>query len=135
MSDLRPTPEFRDALGRTFAFDAPPHRVVSLVPSLTETLFELGAGAQVAGITDWCIFPQDLDRPRVGGTKNPDVEAIRSVAPDLVYVNLEENLERYARQIESFAQRAVAGPTPARRSGRRQDADRHRHLRGLKGAA
>ena len=66
-------------------------RVVSLVPSLTETLFALGAGDSVVGITDFCIFPPDLDRPRLGGTKNPRVEAIRALAPDLVYVNLEEN--------------------------------------------
>ena len=43
-------------------------RVVSLVPSLTETLFALGAGDAVVGITDFCIFPEGIDRPRVGGT-------------------------------------------------------------------
>lgn len=93
----------RDALGRDFDFAAPPRRVVSLVPSLTETLFDLGAGDVVAGITDFCIFPENLDRPRVGGTKNPDVETIRALAPDLVYVNLEENLARHAERIEEFA--------------------------------
>jgi ABC-type Fe3+-hydroxamate transport system substrate-binding protein len=93
----------RDALGRDFDFAAPPRRVVSLVPSLTETLFDIGAGDAVAGITDFCIFPPNLDRPRVGGTKNPDVEAIRALAPDLVYVNLEENLARHAERISEFA--------------------------------
>lgn len=93
----------RDALGRDFDFAAPPRRVVSLVPSLTETLFDLGAGDAVAGVTDFCIFPENLDRPRVGGTKNPDVKAIRALAPDLVYVNLEENLARHAKRIEEFA--------------------------------
>ena len=92
-----------DALGRTFAFTAPPRRVVSLVPSLTETLFDIGAGGAVVGITDFCIFPPDLDRPRLGGTKNPRVEAIRALAPDLVYVNLEENLPRHAAKIAEFA--------------------------------
>ena len=93
----------RDALGRDFDFATPPRRVVSLVPSLTETLFDIGAGEAVAGITDFCIFPPNLDRPRVGGTKNPDVEAIRALAPDLVYVNLEENLARHAERIGEFA--------------------------------
>ena len=93
----------RDTLGREHAFAAPPRRVVSLVPSLTESLFDIGAGDAVVGVTDFCIFPQDLDRPRVGGTKNPRVEAIRTLEPDLVYVNLEENLARHATQIESFA--------------------------------
>ncbi len=94
---------FRDARGRTFALEYPPKRVVSLVPSLTETLFDLGTGDAVAGITDFCIFPPDLDRPRVGGTKNPRVSAIRELRPDLVYMNLEENLARHAREIEEFA--------------------------------
>jgi ABC-type Fe3+-hydroxamate transport system substrate-binding protein len=93
----------RDALGRTFKPGSPPQRVVSLVPSVTETLFDLGAGNSVVGITDYCIFPANLDRPRVGGTKNPDVEAIRNLKPDLVHMNLEENLERHANQIEAFA--------------------------------
>ncbi len=94
---------FRDVLGREFDFAAPPRRVVSLVPSLTETLFDIGAGEAVVGVTDFCIFPEGLDRPRVGGTKSPHVETIRALAPDLVYVNLEENLARHAKQIEELA--------------------------------
>lgn len=93
----------RDALGREFDFRNPPRKVVSLVPSLTETLFSIGAGDAVAGITDFCIFPSDLRLPRLGGTKNPDVDRIRALAPDLVYVNLEENLKRHADAIETFA--------------------------------
>ncbi len=93
----------RDILGREHSFDAPPRRVVSLVPSLTETLFDIGAGDAVIGITDFCTFPEDLDRRRLGGTKNPDVAAIRALEPDLVYVNVEENLARHAKQIEEFA--------------------------------
>jgi ABC-type Fe3+-hydroxamate transport system substrate-binding protein len=93
----------RDALGREHAFAAPPRRVVSLVPSLTETLFDIGAGDAVVGVTDFCIFPANLDRPRVGGTKNPRVDAIRALEPDLVYVNLEENLARHATLIEELA--------------------------------
>jgi len=92
-----------DVLGRSFEFARPPGRVVSLVPSLTETLFALGAAESVAGITDFCIFPGNLDRPRVGGTKTPSVERIRALKPDLVYVNLEENLRRHADEIASFA--------------------------------
>lgn len=85
-------------------------RVVSLVPSLTETLFDLGAGDSVVGITDFCIFPPDLDLPRVGGTKNPRVEEIRALAPDLVYLNFEENLRRHAEAIEAFARVVVTEP-------------------------
>jgi ABC-type Fe3+-hydroxamate transport system substrate-binding protein len=100
----------KDLLGRTFDFTTPPSRVVSLVPSLTETLFDLGAGDAVAGITDFCIFPEGLQLPRVGGTKNPRIEEIRALSPDLVYVNLEENLERHAKQIEAFAPVFVTEP-------------------------
>lgn len=82
----------------------PPRRVVSLVPSLTETLFELGAGDAVVGITDFCIFPPGLQLPHVGGTKNPNVHRIRELKPDVVYVNVEENLKRHADEIAAFAE-------------------------------
>ena len=68
-------------------------RVVSLCPSLTETLFEIGAGGDVVGATRFCVRPARALRqvPRVGGTKDPDVDAIRRLAPDIVFVNSEEN--------------------------------------------
>jgi iron complex transport system substrate-binding protein len=99
-----------DVRGREHTFTAPPRRVVSLVPSLTETLFDLGAGDCVVGITDFCIFPPDLDLPRLGGTKNPKIDRIRALTPDLVHMNLEENLERHAREIETFAPVFVTEP-------------------------
>lgn len=87
-----------------------PGRVVSLVPSITETLFDLGVGDVVVGITDFCIFPEGLELPRVGGTKNPRVEDIRALKPDLVHMNLEENLRRHADAIEEFAPVFVTEP-------------------------
>ena len=97
--------EVTDVLGRTHAFPQSPARVVSLVPSLTETLFDIGAGAALAAITDYCLFPEDAvgSLARIGGTKNPRVDAIRKLAPDLVYVNVEENLARDAEAIAAFA--------------------------------
>jgi ABC-type Fe3+-hydroxamate transport system substrate-binding protein len=65
-------------------------RVVSLVPSLTESLAATERGLLV-GVTDWCTHPGDLDVARIGGTKNPDVDAIVALAPDLVVANEEEN--------------------------------------------
>jgi ABC-type Fe3+-hydroxamate transport system substrate-binding protein len=100
----------KDLLGRSFDFAMPPSRVVSLVPSLTETLFDLGAGDAVAGITDFCIFPEGIERPRVGGTKNPRIDEIRALSPGLVYMNLEENIERHAKAIEEFAPVFVTEP-------------------------
>jgi ABC-type Fe3+-hydroxamate transport system substrate-binding protein len=100
----------QDVLGRTFDFTTSPKRVVSLVPSITETLFELGAGDAVVGITDFCIFPPNLTLPRLGGTKNPHVDEIRALAPDLVHMNLEENLRRHGDAIETFAPVFVTEP-------------------------
>jgi len=71
----------------------PPHRIVSLVPSLTEVLFAFGLGARLVGVTEYCVEPQPQVRlkPTIGGTKNPDVQAILRLAPDLVVANVEEN--------------------------------------------
>ncbi|MFE2108962.1 helical backbone metal receptor [Kitasatospora sp. NPDC059463] len=68
----------------------PVRRVVSLVPSLTEAVAATAPGL-LAGATDWCSHPADLDVPRIGGTKNPDVARIVALAPDLVIANDEEN--------------------------------------------
>ena len=82
-----------DDLGRPVALAAPAKRIVSLVPSLTECLFTLGAGDAVVACTQWCTDPAERLRglPKVGGTKNADVAAIVALAPDLVVMNSEEN--------------------------------------------
>lgn len=68
-------------------------RIVSLCPSITETLIALGGEAQLVGITRFCIHPADItaDLCKVGGTKDPNLERILALAPDLVFVNEEEN--------------------------------------------
>ena len=83
-----------DDLGMPCSLPAGPlTRVVSLVPSLTEAVAVTRRDA-LAGATDWCTHPDDLDVPRVRGTKNPDVAAILDLAPQLVIANKEENRER-----------------------------------------
>ncbi|MFJ9666110.1 helical backbone metal receptor [Streptomyces sp. NPDC101219] len=67
-------------------------RVVSLVPSLTEAV-ALSAPGALVGATDWCTHPAGLDVERIGGTKNPKVDRIVALAPDLVVANEEENRE------------------------------------------
>ena len=76
--------------------NAEARRIVSLVPSLTESLFSLGLGERVVAVTEWCIHPAKAlePLPRVGGTKNPDVEKIVALGPDLVIANKEENTRR-----------------------------------------
>jgi ABC-type Fe3+-hydroxamate transport system substrate-binding protein len=88
------TSESRYASG---AHDAPidfaPQRVLSLVPSVTESLFDLNLGNRVVGRTDYCIYPAgQVERiPTVGGTKNPDINKIIALKPELVIANREEN--------------------------------------------
>jgi ABC-type Fe3+-hydroxamate transport system substrate-binding protein len=100
-------PRWTDDLGRTLALPAVPRRIVSLVPSLTETLFALGAGSRVVAVTRYCVEPaRDVAAlPKVGGTKNPDVAAIHALTPDLVLVNAEENRRE---DVEALAGRGLA---------------------------
>jgi ABC-type Fe3+-hydroxamate transport system substrate-binding protein len=81
----------------SYSMDAPisepPRRVVSLVPSVTESLFDLSLGSRLVGITDFCIYPEAgvANLPRIGGTKNLDIGRIIELSPDLVIANHEEN--------------------------------------------
>jgi ABC-type Fe3+-hydroxamate transport system substrate-binding protein len=79
-----------DDEGRPVPVDGPVRRVVSIVPSLTESVAATAPGLLV-GATDWCTHPADLDVVRVRGTKNPDVDRIVGLRPDLVLANAEEN--------------------------------------------
>jgi ABC-type Fe3+-hydroxamate transport system substrate-binding protein len=81
-----------DDTGRQVELPDEVRRVVSIVPSLTEAVAATAPGL-LAGATDWCTHPADLDVPRVRGTKNPDVDAIVALRPDLVVANAEENRE------------------------------------------
>ncbi|MGP7999974.1 MAG: helical backbone metal receptor [Streptosporangiaceae bacterium] len=80
----------RDDLGYPVPAVRPVRRVVSLVPSLTESVAVTRPGA-LAGVTDWCTHPAGLDVARVRGTKNPDLAAVRALGPGLVLANQEEN--------------------------------------------
>jgi ABC-type hemin transport system substrate-binding protein len=81
----------------------PPARIVSLVPSLTEALFDLGLGERVVGVTRWCVHPAAgvAQLPKVGGTKDTDVAAVVALAPDLVIANHEENTRRTVEALEA----------------------------------
>jgi ABC-type Fe3+-hydroxamate transport system substrate-binding protein len=79
-----------DDLGLAVQVPSSVGRVVSIVPSLTEAVAATAPGLLV-GATDWCTHPPDLDVQRVKGTKNPDVETIVELSPDLVVANQEEN--------------------------------------------
>ncbi len=82
-----------DQLGREVHITSHPKRIISLVPSQTELLFDLGLGERVVGITKFCVHPESWFRTktRVGGTKNLHFDAIRQLSPDLILANKEEN--------------------------------------------
>ena len=84
-----------DQLNRTLIFKNHPIRIISLVPSQTELLFDLGLREEVVGITKFCIHPEKWFRTktRVGGTKNLNLKKIHSLKPDLIIANKEENEE------------------------------------------
>jgi ABC-type Fe3+-hydroxamate transport system substrate-binding protein len=82
-----------------------PKRIVSLVPSITETLYDLGLEEEVVGITKFCIHPNTWFRTkvRVGGTKNASIDIIRDLEPDLVIANKEENVAEQVNQLAAFS--------------------------------
>ena len=98
-----------DAIGRVHAVARADARIVSLVPSITELLFELGAGDRLVGRTGFCIHPRQRIRtvPKVGGTKSVDVEAIRALAPTHLIVNIDENEKPTIDQLAGFVPNVI----------------------------
>ncbi len=78
-------------------------RVVSLCPSTTELIFQLGGEDRLIGVTNWCIHPAEGVKriEKVGGTKDPDVQRIIELAPDLVFFNEEENRKEDAEVLDA----------------------------------
>jgi iron complex transport system substrate-binding protein len=90
----------RDMLGREVTLSAPPQRIVSLVPSVTEVIFALGGEGRLVGRTDFCDYPAAaLTKPSVGGMVNPNLETLVTLKPDLVFATDEGNREDTIRQL------------------------------------
>ena len=94
---------FTDQLGNVITISYPPKRIISLVPSQTELLFDLGLDKEIVGLTKFCIHPIEkfAARTKIGGTKKLNIEKIRSLEPDLIIGNKEENQQE---QIEVLMQ-------------------------------
>lgn len=94
-----------DARGRTVTLDAAPRRIVSLVPSQTELLADLGLDDEVVGLTRFCVHPPGWKEKKriVGGTKNVKAERVAALAPDLVLANLEENEREQVEALDALA--------------------------------
>lgn len=93
-----------DVTGVTCELAEFPQRVVSLVPSVTETLFAIGAASRLVGRTRYCVAPDPEVRAieRVGGTKDPDIARIAALKPDLVLANREENRKPDIEQLRAL---------------------------------
>ncbi len=95
----------RDDLGDELTLDAVPGRIISLVPSVTETVIGLGAGDRLVGITNYCVYPADVVKNirKVGGTKGFSFEEIDAARPDLIIANKEENRKHQIEKLrESY---------------------------------
>lgn len=101
-----PTPlykEFVDEVGRTVRVPQPVQRIVSLAPSLTETIYALGLQDRLVGDTDFCDFPADAQKkPKVGGAINPSLEQIVALRPDLVLVTKTLNRVETVQALEGL---------------------------------
>jgi len=97
--------EFIDQLYRKVYLPTTPQRIISLVPSQTELLIALGLRNNLVGITKFCVHPQNLksEIPIVGGTKNVNFEKIKSLRPDIIICNKEENTKDMVKELEKIA--------------------------------
>ncbi|WAC39314.1 helical backbone metal receptor [Pedobacter sp. SL55] len=93
---------FTDHLGNAITINYPPKRIISIVPSQTELLFDLGLDEEVVGITKFCIHPIEkfASKAKVGGTKKLQIEKIRDLKPDLIIGNKEENSKAYIELLQ-----------------------------------
>lgn len=94
-----------DQLGRVVTFNELPSRIVSLVPSQTELLFDLGIDETLVGITKFCCHPANwlFKKSKIGGTKAVDIEKIRRLKPDFIIGNKEENTQEDITVLETIA--------------------------------
>ena len=90
-----------DDVGRTVSLPDHPHRLVSLVPSVTDDLYALHAGAEVVAVSDFTKYPSEAaHKPSIGAPLTPSMEAIVSLRPDLVIASADTNREETVRQLE-----------------------------------
>ncbi len=93
---------FTDHLGNIISLSQTPKRIISLVPSQTELLYDLGLKEEVVGITKFCVHPEEWFRTktRIGGTKKINFEKIDELRPDLIIANKEENDEQQIKELQ-----------------------------------
>ena len=92
----------KDQMGQEVILPIAPQRIISLVPSQTELLFDLGLDREIIGLTRFCVHPTDkvFLKTRIGGTKDFDFETIKSLEPDLIIGNKEENYQEGINELK-----------------------------------
>lgn len=95
----------KDQLNRSLHFQKPPKRIISLVPSQTELLVDLGLRSKIVGLTKFCVHPKELKKEVqiVGGTKVIHIDKIAALKPDIIICNKEENTKEIVEQCEKIA--------------------------------
>lgn len=95
----------KDQLNRKIPIKDVPKRIISLVPSQTELLVDLGLETSIVGITKFCVHPSHLRKEKtiVGGTKQIRVEQIKALQPDIILCNKEENTKEIISELEHLA--------------------------------
>lgn len=95
----------KDQLGNTINLEKEPMRIVSLVPSQTELLYDLGLGERVVGITKFCVHPEEWfrNKERIGGTKDVNIDEVAELSPDLIIGNKEENTKKDIEALRKIA--------------------------------
>ncbi len=96
---------FKDQLHREIKITEIPKRIISLVPSLTELLVDLGLEDNLVGITKFCVYPKHLRKTKtiVGGTKQIHINKIKALQPDFILVNKEENTKAIVTEVSQIA--------------------------------
>ncbi|RRJ92207.1 ABC transporter substrate-binding protein [Flavobacterium macacae] len=96
---------FQDQIGTTLTFENTPKRIISLVPSQTELLYELGLEENIIGITKFCVHPYHLKQTKkiIGGTKKVHYEKIKLLQPDIIIANKEENTLEIVEELRKIA--------------------------------
>ena len=94
---------FEDEIGRKVEIPRPPQRIISVAPSVTETLFALGLGERIVGVSSYCNFPPEAHRKeKVGGYITPSMEKILSLRPDLVFQTADGDLKAFVSRLAAF---------------------------------
>ncbi|GAA4199019.1 helical backbone metal receptor [Pedobacter jeongneungensis] len=95
---------FTDQMGREITINFPPKRIISIVPSQTELLFDLGLNQEIIGLTKFCIHPIEkfATRTKVGGTKKLNIDLIKDLKPDLIIGNKEENTQGDIEELAEY---------------------------------